>query len=769
METGRKGKAIIGISMAAIMVVSMLAVMVGSVAAYSNGKEYNIIEVKYAPPQKVLTGQNLQFNSPGWTPSTVSISQAVGGYVEKTYLPDSITATTARYNDVSWEPAGSYYVNVVLDNATNKVKSWDAQLSVEKPNMPLNLKVGTKKVSSLAVGTMLIIDTGGMNLFPEDIVDLVVVGPNGQIKRDEVNNQKFAGITVADLEAKFGCPDGDYDNPDTTVDTSGWTIGAYTFKVKTKSENACGLEAESAVKDLKIIKGTISIEAETTSTVELDTLKLTVTGVSGDPISVNATPLSKNVIFKEGIDDTPTGANFHGNWFTDTIDADGIRKYAVEFNDTGTYTIKVTVTGGDRAGDSDTADITVLEKEVTFDLPDEVVIGDKITIKGTATSGTYVSVYIDDTLYKKLVNIVIEDNEFSQEVKTTDVGMDVPGSVRLKAWIDCDKAAGEDRPTRSPDGEDAILLSKPTLSAELSVPSVALEDDFKVEGTARGQTEVTILCVPPKGGGGKSLLDKGDKGLSPRKASVSTTDDTYSKKMTVQEDATAGYYDIYVMCAGMDGEWGMTGQESLEAALNQKFHIPSLTTGIINTKTQTEIEDILEALVTTAGADDLMEKMRLKVETAYVKLDPVADVTAGEPLVVDGTSNRQQGYVIVVTCKGPVELAPKTVKVENDTFGCVFDTTGALTGEYIVKADDGDGHVDEAEVFITGAGVAEIVEEVEEVVEEITATPAPTLAPTPAPTAAPTPEATPKPPGFEAIFAIAGLLAVAYLVLKRKN
>jgi PGF-CTERM protein len=36
------------------------------------------------------------------------------------------------------------------------------------------------------------------------------------------------------------------------------------------------------------------------------------------------------------------------------------------------------------------------------------------------------------------------------------------------------------------------------------------------------------------------------------------------------------------------------------------------------------------------------------------------------------------------------------------------------------------------------------------------------------PTPAPTPEPTPKPPGFEAVFAIVGLLAVAYLLRRRK-
>jgi PGF-CTERM protein len=105
------------------------------------------------------------------------------------------------------------------------------------------------------------------------------------------------------------------------------------------------------------------------------------------------------------------------------------------------------------------------------------------------------------------------------------------------------------------------------------------------------------------------------------------------------------------------------------------------------------------------------------------------------------------------------------------TFTAIFDTTGVPTGTYIVKADDGDGHVDEVEVFITGAeakaikeGVKEVAEVVGEEIEEITATPMPTPAPTPEPT----PEPTPKPPGFEAIFAIAGLLSVVYL-LRRKG
>ena len=737
-------KAIIGIAMAVFMLAAVMAAMVPIGGAESRGDNFNHI-VKDTVPQKVLIGQNLQFE--GFDAPPI-VYRLVSGDIENTYQAD---ANNRIYN-VNWPTSGAYYVNY---NSTTKKR--EAQLSVEEPDMPLELKVGTKKVSSLAVGTNLIIDTGGMNLFPEDQVDLVVIGPDGQIKHDEVNNQQFTDIKVSYLEDNYG-------SAENTLETSGWTIGDYTFKVKTDDTNACGLEAESAVKGLKIIKGTITIEAETTSTVELETLKLTVTGVADDPITVEASPLSKNVLFKEGIGDTPTGANFHGNWFTGTIDADGIRKYAVEFNDTGTYTIKVTVTGGDREGDSDTVDITVLEKEVTFDLPDEVVIGDKIKIKGTSTSGTYVSVYVDDTLYKKLVDIVIEDGEFDQEVKTTDVGMDVPGSVRLKAWIDCDKAEGEERPTRSPDGEDAILLSKPTLTAELSVPLVALGDDFKVKGISGGVDTVNILAVGPKGSGG-TAIDTGKistnyaENLFGKTVSVSTLDRTFETKIDVDEDSDTGLYIIAVLSPGRDGIYdGLPGEVTpniFAAVFVATYNLVSFA------KTQDQIVSMTkDATIDAAGSDDLAWGGYIMVQPPSLLLNTVSDVPLGEPLVVTGTTNRKEGYIVLVETKGPVTLAPQTVPVTNGTFCATFDTATAEEGTYTVTADDGDGHTDEATVEILETAPTST---------PLSATPTSKVSPTPPPAVSPKPTATPKPPGFDVVFAIAGLLAVAYFVLIRKK
>jgi hypothetical protein len=735
-------KAIIGTVTAVIMLASVMVAMVPIGSAESWGDNFNHILVQTVP-QKVLIGQNLQFEDFDAPPT---VYRLVSGDIENTYPVDSDN----RIYNVSWPTSGAYYVNY------NTSTDYDAQLSVEDVAMPLEIKVDTKKVSSIAVGTNLTIDTGGMNLYDNDQVDLVVIGPDGQIKYDEVNKQDFTGITVEHLTSEYG----DHGNKK-YLKTVNWSIGAYTFQVKTKSENACGLEAKSAVNGLKIMKGAITIEAATASTVELETVKFTVTGVSEDRIKVEGD--SENVVFKRGLDDTPMAINtMNIPWFNDTIDADGIRNYAVEFNDTGSYVITVTVTEGDREGDSDTVDITVSEKGVDFYLLSTVVIGDKIAIQGTATSGTYVSVYIDDTLYNELHNITIEEGEFSEEAKTTDIGMDVPGSVRLKAWIDCMKQPGEPRPTRSPDGEAAILLTIPTLEAELSVPSVALGDDFKVKGISRGADTVNILAVGPKGSGG-TAINTGKistnyaANLFGKTVSVSTLDCTFESKIDVDKDADTGLYLIAVLSPGRDGIYdGLPGEvtpDIFAAVFVATYNLVSFA------KTQDQIVSMTrDATIDAAGSDDLAWGGFIMVQSPSLLLNTVSDVPLGEPLAVTGTTSREEGHIVLVEAKGPVTLAPQTVPVTNGTFCATFDTAAAEEGTYTVTADDGDGHIDEATVKI-----------LETAPTPLPATPTSKVSPTPPPVVSPKATATPKPPGFDVLFAIAGLLAVAYFLLIMKK
>jgi hypothetical protein len=749
MRTG-KGNVIIGIAIAAIA----LASMVGSVAAYSNGGPYNIIKKDGATAvQPVLIGQDLSFpQAEGWGADLVTIFRVKDGSIEWTRTADSENILTITGGE--WLKDGAYYVNY------NKADgSADAQLSFSQLDMPLAIKVGTKKVSSVAVGTSITVTTAGINLFEEDAVDLTIIGPLGQVKRDEKNNQQFTGITVKDLKINYGA-----DN----LKTTGWTIGDYTFQITAKEERASGLDAASEVVELKIIKGAITIDASTTDTVELETVTLTVTGVADDPIKLSSSPLSDNVEFRAGIDDTPTGAHYHGNWFEDIIDKDGKRTYAVRFTDTGTYTIRVEVTGGDRKGDYDTVDITVAERSVDFDLPSTMVIGGKLLVKGTATSGTYVSVYIDDVLYQKLTDLVIEDGGFSKEVKTTEVGMDVPGSVRLKAWIDAEKKPGEVRPTRSPDGEAALLLTKTSLEAELSVSVVALGDDFTVKGTSQGADNVNIFAISPKGSGGTAIntgvvSTNYAANIFSAIASVSTTDHTFEQKIDVTENADTGTYVVAVLSPGGDGIYnGLPGDvtpTTFPAAFAATYNLPNFP------KTQAQIIAMAgDATIDAPGSDDLAWLDYIAVQSPFVLVDTPAHGARGEPLIVTGTSNRKEGSIVMIDVKGPVALTPQTAPVTKGTFSATFDTSAAEAGTYTVTADDGDGHVDEVEVNIGAVAPTPSVSTPQP-------TPLPTVAPTPTPTprAPPTSTLPPNPPGFEMIFAVTGLLAVAYGMFRMKN
>jgi hypothetical protein len=477
--------------------------------------------------------------------------------------------------------------------------------------------------------------------------------------------------------------------------------------------------------------GGIAISASETSVGKNETIILAISAVPNNNVSITTsdpahtvfeysrydfTGTSSNIINIAPSDtisipadvgdcDSHTAAkNINGVW--NTMDADGVLKFAVHFTDFGTYKITATDYGtGDPTAtrlDAESINITVTAKNVSFDVPSVVVIGDKITIKGTVDTGTHVSVYVDDVLYPKLQNLVVEDGKFRQEVSTTDVGMDVPGIAELNAYIDCDKMFGDPQPTTSDDGSTEIFMVEPWLTASLAPDSVDPEDDFIVSGSAPGLAEVVIVSVPPIGGGGKSLLDKGMTGLSPRKATVSTTDANYIKKMTVQEDADSGDYYVIVLSSGMDGYWGMTGETSLETAFAKQYGITDLAGPSIARKSQDEIVAILGDLTQSVGSDDIMRMLPLKVgATDALTLNPIADVVVGNQLNVSGETSGKDGTKIWITVNSEDQMIDMVTTIAMDnTFSATFDTTGAQPGTYTVKANDGYGYTTSTRVNI---------------------------------------------------------------------
>ena len=290
--------------MATIVVISVSSIFMGSVSAYVNptntnsiGNEEGIIGDYTNRTYTVLIGETLKFT---------------GNCTGKTILgrsPDSIEGSsfgtaTASYDTASqMSVEGTYYVDI--DNNLAWTPGTDVALSVKKPIFRLELKAkeGTTKktVSSITQGTDLILDLTN-NLFDDDYIDVIVIGPDGRIHNTTGNFGRyksfssigdgpcFDNITIADFEATYGADTGIFG-----VNTTGWTIGTYTFQIKTKASNARGLNVATNTETLVIKKATIDIEAAKTSVIQNEIVKLTVTGKVGDKIQISA-PKGEKVI-----------------------------------------------------------------------------------------------------------------------------------------------------------------------------------------------------------------------------------------------------------------------------------------------------------------------------------------------------------------------------------------------------------------------------------------------------------------------------------------
>jgi len=401
--------------------------------------------------------------------------------------------------------------------------------------------------------------------------------------------------------------------------------------------------------------------------------------------------------------------------------------------------------------------IIAIEKSVIFDMPCSVVIGDELFIGGMASVGNTVDIAIDGVVIPELNDVALD--EFGAfRVLIDTVATYSPGSlkrprpVKIEAFINRARGVGTIGPDEDNDGSTLILMVQGGLIVELSTNMVNRSDSFVISGDAPGSRQLEVLTISPRGGeagkyGIRENTGTNYTGITYDKVSVSRTDHTYSKEFHVSDTAYTGTYFVVVLSYGIDGVYGDTDRSNIIGAINQKYNNPNL-----RSMSQDYILSlILGASINSTVSDDLSMVMQLAVKAPksyVVRLDPIEDVVVGELLKVTGTSDKKEGSEIIITVEGLIgeQLMPTMVRVENGKFSATFDTDYALMGKYTVVAADGEGNTDEATVNLI---------------------PVPT--PSPMVTVTPT-ESTPTPatPSFETIFAIAGLLAVAYLLKRRQ-
>ena len=164
-----------------------------------------------------------------------------------------------------------------------------------------------------------------------------------------------------------------------------------------------------------------------------------------------------------------------------------------------------------------------------------------------------------------------------------------------------------------------------------------------------------------------------------------------------------------------------------------------------------------------------MKTVKVTVGKAELMLYSLDDVVIGDNLTVHGASNRE-GQTVIIRVVGPLTLGTQFVTVDDGAFTATFSTLEALTGEYTVEANDGEGHTDTKTVKIITPTRTH---------EASSTTPAPTgesttAMPSPAPglesgtTPTAQPEISEPLPGFEAL-AVVLVIVISSLVRKRRD
>jgi hypothetical protein len=702
---------------------------------------------------RVLIGQVIQFyNSTGGSSGMVTLEGVSGSADDHEQRSDDYGELDTNLKSLK---EGTYIARASVCNATN------TSIAVEEPYMNLDLKKDGDSIKRIPIGTSFKVKFS-TNLDPNDGVTLKVTDPSGNtLSYNPADGTGFEDVNVAHLL-------------DLEINTAGWELGTYKFKVSTEEKYARGLDEESNEVKLEVVGSEIKIKAEKTEVVVSENVKLTVTGMPGHHIEISVERGAEHATFPGGKNENP-GTNI-GN-FTHLIDADSEREYVVYFDKIGSYTVKVT--------DLDTTpqiedfvDISVSKKKVTFYMPETCAIGADLVVNGTSNTGKTVDIAIENVIVK--AGATIDKGKFEVKLPTPDTsGTGTEGAIKIKAFIDGDFSKDEDVSGEDDDGSAMVLMITGDLTAESSATLVPPGDSFTLSGAAPGSKTVDVLAVAPKGGSGDGMNPTNSeanglpRGIVYEAASVSS-DFTWSVDIDVDEDADTGTYLVFVLSPGKNKIYDGIRTGELLDGIETKYLGGDRSR--LAGKTQEQINATLwDATIGTAGSDDFMKKLKIKVGTAEVSLYSIADVEIGGDLVITGTSNRE-GHPIIVKVKGPVNLGTEFATVENGKFKANFSTAEALTGEYTVEADDGEGHTD-----TTTVNVITPVRAVASPTPTPSATPVPTtsqeMPAATAPTSAQTAQlenssnstSSAAAPGFEAVFVITALVAVYLFASKKKR
>jgi PGF-CTERM protein len=469
---------------------------------------------------------------------------------------------------------------------------------------------------------------------------------------------------------------------------------------------------------------------------------------------------------------------------TVTTNAAGTR--SVQFNtNTSTDDRQYTIRVEDLTAQSPTYDdvkVRVEQGAVTITASGTGVyyIGEEVTLSGTCTDNDTVFLFLTGPNLNnngvKLETIAPVVNDNTASFSTADVEADDTWSFK---WPTGDIPVSLDsggytvyavsKPLDKSGLSDAkyattsIQLRSGFITATSSGAVVAKGDDLTLTGTAQGDPASVHVWVF-----GKNLQ------LTQESATVED-DGSFEYELDNTDTFTSGQYFVVIQHPMMNKEFDIFASTTPTGWINGTDASGFTPVQI----SRLQASDAATALITALDSpniDDTYVKLTFVVEEANIFIDAIGDKAAGSKFTITGTTNLAVGDTLNIQVTSAA-FQP-TTKSEASGFGSVAGVTtvqqgdGANTWSFEIdgasfKPDQYIVNVESIETDTTATATFNVIEATAttQPTGSVTATPTGTET---TPTGTATTAATPtQSPGFGALIALAGLGAVAFLVLRR--
>ncbi len=407
-------------------------------------------------------------------------------------------------------------------------------------------------------------------------------------------------------------------------------------------------------------------------------------------------------------------------------------------------------------------------------------IGEEITLSGTCTDSDTVYLFLtgpnlpsrgvklDDPTTDGRVETGEPESFTTEDVEADDTWTYKWDTGALEAYLDAGgyTVYAVSQPVDKDDLADAeydtaaVTLKSAFITATSSGATVAKGDDLKITGVAQGDPSSVYVWIF-----GKNFRKLGDSATVESDGSFE-----YELKGGETKDLSAGQYFVVV-------QHPMFGGSDVKVSDKGVLSAPGLGKDAnLNLLQASDAANALIQALDSPYVDDTYVKLTFSVEEPYIFIDPIGDKEAGSKFTITGTTNVAVGDKLIIDVTSAAFGPSK--KTEASGFG-------AVSGNVVVEKGDGANkwsfEVDAAdlkpdqyivkveciETDTTNTANFNLVEKVETTPTTVTTTAPAVETTTTAPAGETTTEPTPT-PGFGALVALAGLGAVAFLVLRRK-